>query len=156
MEQLVSTPWTITLVIVLMATLAGTVALVRTACLFWKLVLFQLNILVYSLGRGFKYHEKFTFSLHISCHFMSHASASVKIEQCWIRRKKNLVLCLLKTFPCLASFLADIDDCANQPCENGASCIDAVNDYTCNCVDGYTGRNCSIGKNQVCLFLEVI
>ena len=45
--------------------------------------------------------------------------------------------------------IADIDDCAVQPCQNGATCIDAVNDYTCNCVDGYTGKNCSIGKNRV-------
>ena len=40
---------------------------------------------------------------------------------------------------------ADIDDCAVQRCQNGGTCIDAVNDYTCNCVDGYTGKNCSIG-----------
>ena len=56
------------------------------------------------------------------------------------------------TVSCLILFLADIDDCASQPCQNGATCIDAVNDYTCNCVDGYTGKNCSIGKNRVCLF----
>ena len=45
--------------------------------------------------------------------------------------------------------IVDIDDCAGQPCQNGATCIDAVNDYTCNCVDGYTGKNCGIGKNRV-------
>ena len=44
---------------------------------------------------------------------------------------------------------ADIDDCVDQPCQNGATCIDAVNDYTCNCVNGYTGKNCSIGKDGV-------
>ena len=71
------------------------------------------------------------------------------------KKNKTMVLCLLKPVPCFPSFLADIDDCASHPCENGATCIDAVNDYTCNCVDGYTGRNCSIGKNRVCLFLEV-
>ena len=49
-------------------------------------------------------------------------------------------------------YIADIDDCVGQPCQNGATCIDAVNNYTCNCVDGYTGRNCSIGKNRECLF----
>ena len=47
---------------------------------------------------------------------------------------------------------ADIDDCAVQPCLNGGTCIDAVNDYSCNCVDGYTGKNCSVGKNSVCFF----
>ena len=48
--------------------------------------------------------------------------------------------------------IADIDDCTDQPCQNGATCIDAVNDYTCNCVDGYTGKNCNIGKSRVSVF----
>ena len=56
-------------------------------------------------------------------------------------------------FPSL--FTPDIDDCAVQPCENGATCIDAVNDYTCDCVNGYTGKNCSIGKNRLCLFQKL-
>ena len=43
-------------------------------------------------------------------------------------------------------FISDINDCADQPCLNGGTCIDEVNDYTCRCADGYTGKNCSIGK----------
>ena len=41
------------------------------------------------------------------------------------------------------TLLSDTDDCANRPCENGGTCIDAVDDYTCNCTAGYTGKNCS-------------
>ena len=49
-----------------------------------------------------------------------------------------------------SSFLrADIDDCADQPCLNGGTCLDEVNDYTCICAVGYTGENCNIGKNGV-------
>ena len=44
------------------------------------------------------------------------------------------------------NFLQDIDDCADGPCKNGGSCTDAVNDFNCSCVPGYTGKNCSIGK----------
>ena len=44
------------------------------------------------------------------------------------------------------SFSKDIDDCADGPCQNGGNCTDAVNDYNCSCVVGYTGKNCSIGK----------
>lgn len=40
----------------------------------------------------------------------------------------------------------DIDDCASTPCENGATCEDGVNSYTCKCKDGYTGKNCETGK----------
>ena len=47
--------------------------------------------------------------------------------------------------------LSDIDDCADQPCQNGGNCTDAVNDYTCVCVAGYSGKNCSTGK-KMCLF----
>ena len=44
------------------------------------------------------------------------------------------------------ALLSDIDDCADMPCQNGGTCIDAVNNYTCNCAAGYTGRNCSVGE----------
>ena len=44
------------------------------------------------------------------------------------------------------SLLADINDCADQPCQNGGNCTDAVNNYTCNCVAGYSGKNCSVGE----------
>ena len=45
-------------------------------------------------------------------------------------------------------FTTDIDDCADQPCLNGGTCIDGVNDYICICADGYTRENCSIGKKR--------
>ena len=40
----------------------------------------------------------------------------------------------------------DIDECATSPCQNGGSCTDQINSYTCNCVDGYDGPNCEIGN----------
>ena len=48
------------------------------------------------------------------------------------------------------SLLSDIDDCADQPCQNGGICTDAVNNYTCNCIRtaGYTGKNCSVGEHK--------
>ncbi len=36
----------------------------------------------------------------------------------------------------------NIDECITMPCENGAICIDLVNDYECRCNDGYDGKNC--------------
>ena len=45
--------------------------------------------------------------------------------------------------------LADIDDCASNPCENNETCIDLVANYICNCTQGYTGKNCSIGKDRL-------
>ena len=40
---------------------------------------------------------------------------------------------------------SDIDECASNPCENAATCNDAVNGYTCTCVAGFTGVHCETG-----------
>ena len=37
----------------------------------------------------------------------------------------------------------DIDDCAPNPCRNGATCVDGINDFACRCYDGYEGKTCS-------------
>ena len=48
------------------------------------------------------------------------------------------------------SFKSDIDDCSNpNTCQNGGTCHDLVNDYMCNCVPGYTDKNCSTGNMGV-------
>jgi len=44
------------------------------------------------------------------------------------------------------SFFLDIDDCQPMPCKNNATCVDHVNNYTCTCDSGFTGRNCEIGE----------
>ena len=47
-----------------------------------------------------------------------------------------------------SSFILDIDECASTPCQNGGTCTDAVNGYTCACEAGYSGADCSTGKAQ--------
>ncbi len=44
--------------------------------------------------------------------------------------------------------IPDIDNCTPDPCQNGATCQDQVNGYTCQCAPGYTGTNCSTGKQH--------
>lgn len=36
----------------------------------------------------------------------------------------------------------DIDDCLPGPCRNHGTCTDLVNDYQCDCVAGFNGKNC--------------
>ncbi|GCB63020.1 hypothetical protein scyTo_0007323 [Scyliorhinus torazame] len=36
----------------------------------------------------------------------------------------------------------DIDECHSSPCENGATCVDGVNSFTCLCLPSYAGRLC--------------
>ena len=44
--------------------------------------------------------------------------------------------------------LVDINECSSSPpCENGATCIDAVDGYTCACFAGYTGTHCQTGDS---------
>ena len=46
-------------------------------------------------------------------------------------------------------FLIDVDECASSPCQNGGTCVDVVNAYTCNCVPGYTGEDCETGNTCI-------
>ena len=46
----------------------------------------------------------------------------------------------------MAVLVSDIDDCAGSPCDNGATCVDEVAGYSCNCVTGYTGTTCQTGQ----------
>ena len=41
---------------------------------------------------------------------------------------------------------SDIDDCAPSPCHNGGNCTDGVNQFTCQCVPGFSGINCETSK----------
>ena len=41
--------------------------------------------------------------------------------------------------------LKDIDECLHHTCQHGGSCIDAVNNYSCNCLPGFTGDRCETG-----------
>ena len=52
------------------------------------------------------------------------------------------------------SYISDINECLNISCENGGTCKDSVDSYTCDCADGYTGIHCETGEND-CLLLVV-
>ena len=43
-------------------------------------------------------------------------------------------------------YFVDINECASNPCQNGGSCQDGTNRYTCRCLPGYAGSRCQVGK----------
>jgi len=43
-------------------------------------------------------------------------------------------------------FFLDINECLQNPCLFGGSCIDTVGSYVCQCLPGRGGQNCANGK----------
>ena len=47
--------------------------------------------------------------------------------------------------------LSAVAGCDSDPCQNGAECVEPVEDsYECQCVDGTTGFNCETGTYSMC------
>ena len=40
----------------------------------------------------------------------------------------------------------DIGECLSDPCQNGGTCIDEINAFTCVCINGYTGYVCETSE----------
>jgi len=49
--------------------------------------------------------------------------------------------------------VAEIDECASNPCMNEGMCVHAVKSFDCHCSPGYTGKNCETGKLAKVLLL---
>ena len=49
----------------------------------------------------------------------------------------------------------DIDDCSPKPCQNGGTCTDGINSFTCSCVMGYSGNNCQTSENLKCTCRQI-
>ena len=58
---------------------------------------------------------------------------------CKVRKKR----CFNEQF---TNIFADIDDCINEPCGNGGTCIDDISGFICECVPGYEGVTCQYSK----------
>ena len=65
----------------------------------------------------------------------------ILIVQCF-----SIHLCLFTRKKTLIVSQTDENNCLPNPCHNGGKCIDGINDYTCECVAGYLGKNCSVGE----------
>ena len=41
-----------------------------------------------------------------------------------------------------------INECEGAPCQNGGTCTDLLNGFTCDCVPGYMGATCETNINE--------
>ena len=48
--------------------------------------------------------------------------------------------------PLIYRFALDINECSSGPCQNGGTCTDGVNAYTCRCTPGWEGDVCDISE----------
>ena len=42
----------------------------------------------------------------------------------------------------------NIDECASRPCVNNGTCTDQINDYKCDCLPGFKGKQCEREINE--------
>ena len=48
----------------------------------------------------------------------------------------------------LIAFHIEIDECLTANCQNGATCVDLVADFRCDCSPGFEGRLCASGEQS--------
>ncbi|CAG9792216.1 unnamed protein product [Diatraea saccharalis] len=60
-----------------------------------------------------------------------------------INRLNNRVITLQSQISNMAS-----DQCRNNPCENGGTCLNLVNGYHCLCPPNWEGKNCDVDVNE--------
>ena len=58
----------------------------------------------------------------------------------------DLYTCIIKVLHLF--FSLEVDECSSTPCMNGGTCTDLINDYSCQCVTGYTDTNCTTGMKH--------
>ena len=41
---------------------------------------------------------------------------------------------------------SDINECNNNPCQNGGTCTNTIGGYNCTCAQGFEGKHCDQGR----------
>ena len=70
------------------------------------------------------------------------------IKHTWISNtNENSLSASIKSLFFLDTSYLDADSsyCFPEPCKNGATCVDGLDSYICECVAGYAGNDCSQG-----------
>ena len=59
---------------------------------------------------------------------------------------------IIRSYACnlLFHLLTEIDECLSDPCLNDGTCLDEINGYTCQCIDGFTDAQCQTSLYFLC------
>lgn len=52
-------------------------------------------------------------------------------------------------------FILETNECSSMPCRNEGTCVDIVNGFMCECVDGFNGQTCETGKHLLSMAIKV-
>ena len=52
------------------------------------------------------------------------------------------------------TFFVDVNECAKNPCKNGATCTNTHGSYKCTCDRRFTGKNCDQGLSFVSIIIS--
>ena len=63
----------------------------------------------------------------------------------WCSRSMYLHRRLFSKYCCWCVTIS-VNECSSDPCINGGTCTDGVNQFTCSCIDGYIGTKCETGE----------
>lgn len=74
--------------------------------------------------------NKLKSGLHL---FVCTDRSAVRASQTAIITAKLNTICMFLSRPAGRTCSEDVDDCWSQPCLNGGSCMDLINDFICHC-----------------------
>lgn len=112
----------------------------------WYNVELKLSVLFYGFKMKWYFDLECFSQLKVSSLLISlFCRLCVILTMCWLHS-------LLNQRNSFFPLILDIDDCESVPCKNNATCIDYIDEFSCQCSPGYYGDNCTESKDHILIY----